>query len=123
MNLCAPPLSSPWRRPPDASTWLLSVVVLVLLATGSARATAPRAPAPLSYQGVLLAFVVDGRFMAAMRFIAEYVTRDHPDHLLSGFEPTGWPPRRHLFETQHRRSRGDQKIRLLHLFLPFPRCL
>ncbi len=73
--------------------------------------------------GVLLAFVVDGRFMAAMQFIAGYVTRDDQDHLLSGFEPVDWPPRRHLFETEHQRGGSNQCIRLLHLFLPFPRCL
>ncbi len=73
--------------------------------------------------GVLLAFVVDGRFMAAARFIAEYVTRDDPDHLLTGFEPAGRSPHRHLFETRHWQGRSDQRIRLLHLFLPFPRRL
>jgi hypothetical protein len=70
--------------------------------------------------GVLIAFVVDGRFGAAVRLIADYVTRDDPDHLLSGFEAAGRPPRRHLFQTVHRQGGGSQQIRLLHLFLPFP---
>ncbi len=71
--------------------------------------------------GLLVAFVVDGRFTAAARFIADYVTRDAPDHLLSAFQPAGSPPKRHLFKTEHRQGTGSRKIRLLHLFLPFPR--
>lgn len=71
--------------------------------------------------GVLVAFVVDGRFTAAARLIADYVNRDAPDHLLSTFQPAGSAPKRHLFETEHRQGTGPQKIRLLHLFLPFPR--
>ncbi len=70
--------------------------------------------------GVLVAFVVDGHFEAAVSLIADYVTRDDPPHLLSGFEPAGRPPRRHLFQTLHRQGGGSQRIRLLHLFLPFP---
>lgn len=70
--------------------------------------------------GALLAFIVDGRFDAAVRLIADYVTRDDSPHLLSGFEPAGRPPRRHMFQTSHRQGGGSQRIRLLHLFLPFP---
>ena len=63
---------------------------------------------------------VDGQLGATVRLIAEYVTRDDPPHLLSGFDPAGRPPRRHLFQTFHRQGDGPQRIRLLHLFLPFP---
>ena len=71
--------------------------------------------------GVLVAFVVDGKVTAAARLIADYVTRDGQDHLLSAFETAGLPPRRHLFKTEHRQGGGTRMIRLLHLFLPFPR--
>lgn len=70
--------------------------------------------------GVLIAFVIDGLFAPAARLVADYATRDDPAHLVRVWQPAEMSPRRHLFQTEHRQESGSQ-IRLLHLFLPFPR--
>lgn len=74
--------------------------------------------------GVLVAFVIDGLFEPTVEIVAEKVStyRNNPHHLTGPWQPEGrFVPRRHLFSTEHFQGGGPRKIRLLHLFLPFPR--
>ncbi len=74
--------------------------------------------------GVLVAFVIDGFFEPTVEIVSEKVSTYHndPRHLTSPWQAEDrFVPRRHLFSTEHWQGGGPRKIRLLHLFLPFPR--
>lgn len=75
--------------------------------------------------GVMIAFVIDGRFAEAATMIADYVAQyqnDAPRHVCRDWRrEQRFGRHRHLFNTQHLRAGGGERIELLHLFLPFPR--
>jgi len=75
--------------------------------------------------GVMVAFVIDGRFADAATTIAEYIADYHneaPPHLSREWQPeTRFGRHRHLFNTRHIQGCGPRQIDLLHLFLQFPR--
>jgi len=72
--------------------------------------------------GVLVAFVIDGFFEPTVEIVAEKISTYRSDHLASPWQAENrFVPRRHLFSTGHWQGGGPRKIRLLHLFLPFPR--
>ena len=75
--------------------------------------------------GVMIAFVIDGRFAEAATMIADYVAQyqnDAPPHVCRDWRrEQRFGRHRHLFNTQHLRAGGGERIELLHLFLPFPR--
>lgn len=74
--------------------------------------------------GVLIAFVIDGLFQPAVDLVKKYVKnyQNAPSHLMEDWGPAGgFVPLRHIFSTKHRQGNGRRTIRLLHLFLPFPR--
>ena len=75
--------------------------------------------------GVMIAFVIDGRFADTATMIDEYIADYHnegPAHLSREWQPeTRFGRHRHLFNTQHIQGGGPHGIELLHLLLPFPR--
>lgn len=76
--------------------------------------------------GVLIAFVIDGHFRPATELVGRYVAEygNDPPHLAEAWRPaTAFIPRRHIFSTTHIQDGGPRTIRLLHLFLPFPRTV
>jgi hypothetical protein len=75
--------------------------------------------------GVMIAFVIDGKFAGAATMIANQVAgyrNDAPPHVCRDWRrEQRFGRHRHLFNTQHARAGGGERIELLHLFLPFAR--